>query len=270
MSLKLLNLVFKCGSILALTLTPIRIEETRVIFPSSIYAFLWIILFTTGVSISGIYRKTPYKSMSPIRLIVQTSTDILLFTLNISTIAILIKKKREWFKLINFLETTKDDEDSKNACWFLPFLTANAVFVFLHSYETIIWTKTMGIEFYQLYAVEYFQMYAQFIVYFVIYVILNMLLQRYQNVCKFLADQLNVQYQQNYVFILKKTKNNIYILGECVNVFNEIFGWLILQLIGFTTLQLLAHFQSIIIGAKRAPQTLVYNVTFILWHLVSY
>ncbi|XP_044264829.1 uncharacterized protein LOC123011458 [Tribolium madens] len=256
MTIKLLNLSFKFGGLMALT--PICVNE-NVLFPSKAYSLLWIILFTTGVAISGMYRKESYQNLSPMRLVLQTSLDLLLLSLNICTIITTAKKRQQWMQLINNLKTV-ESSNNKDSFWFLPFVMANVVFLVFHSYETFIWTRIMGVAFYKLYAVEWFQFYAQFIVYFFIYVILNMFLKKYQSVSKIVS-------KQNFA-LLRNIQNDICILADCVDVFNNLFGFLILLLVAFTTLQILIYVQGIVIGAKNTIETVAYSVMFILWHIV--
>lgn len=261
MSLKQLNLIFKCGSIFALT--PIKIEATRIVFSSRIYALIWILLLTTGVTISGIYKQTYFKQFTSIQLIIQISNDILLFTFNIFTIIISQRKKHEWRKLITHFKTTEETEIN-NRFWFLPFLSANVVFIIFKCWNTIQTTNLIGVLYFQQHAVEYFHSYAQFIVCFLLYVILNILFQKYETVYNNLSKLLEIQLEANYLSILKKMRNYICVLAECVEIFNDIFGWLILQLIGFIFFGLLMLFCSLMLNQIDSPEKLVYTVLWIL------
>ncbi|EFA07602.1 uncharacterized protein LOC103313535 [Tribolium castaneum] len=262
MSLKSVNLVLKIGSLLALT--PAKIKKNRVLFPSKAYAFFWIILFLTGVSVSAFYRKALYEEYSTIRIILQVATDIILLILNISTIVITRIKKHQWNKFIRILQTLKSNKESFS---FLPFFITNVVLMIMLTYETYLWSSIMGVEYYEMYAVEYFQTYAQFIVYYLIYAFLNLILDRAENLSKKVSflklNRLN--------FNLKKIiKSDFCALAECLDTFNDIFGWLILLLIGFCLLQQLTYLHNLIIQPEiQEVKIIIYEIIYITWHMVG-
>lgn len=267
MSLKELNLVFRCSRVLALT--PSKIEPTQILFPSRIYAFLWIVLLTTAVSISATYKHSYYKTYTSIQLMVQISIDTFLFVVNISTIVSVQKKKQQWIKLINCLKATNEKQEIKKRFWFLPFLLTNATYISIQSYNIFTWTSILGLEFVKGYAVEIFQFYAHFIVYFLIYAILNMLLQRYKDVYSNLSELLNVQNRDYNFFVLKKIEHYVCILDDCVDIFNDIFGWLILEIIALTFFELLLFFHELIKEYEESSEMILSTVLFFSWHLVN-
>ncbi|NP_001353764.1 gustatory receptor candidate 5 [Tribolium castaneum] len=266
MSLKLVNLVFKIGSLLALT--PAKIEKNGLVFPTKAYSLLWAVLFSGALSITAIFRKASYEKLSPVVLFIQVAADTVLFILNISTIIITARKKQQWNSLIKILKTVSNRNDKGDIFWFSPFLVANLAFVTIVTYETFVWTQIMGAEFFKLYAVEYFQMYAQFIVYYLIYVFLNSILEGFQHLSKTMCKYLKLPNRSNN-FSLKKIRSEFCALAIFVDVFNDIFGWLILQSIGFTFLQLLSYMQHLIVGTGHTIPTLIYRLSFITWYMVG-
>ncbi|XP_044265272.1 uncharacterized protein LOC123011744 [Tribolium madens] len=268
MSLKLVNLVFKFGSLLALT--PAKIEKHGLGFPSKIYALLWIILFTAGVSISCIYRKPFYEEMTLVELILQVVTDVVLLILNISIITITATKKRQWQKFIKILKTLKINQENERKFWFLSFLLAITMYILSKIYETYIWSSVLGVLHYKMYAVEYFQFYAQFIVYYLIYVFLKLILNGVENLSKNIK-LLKVRSNRLNSFTLKSIKREFCALSECINIFNNIFGWLILLLILFCFLQQLAYLHSLTATniAENTVSIVIFKIMQITWHMVG-
>ncbi|XP_044264980.1 uncharacterized protein LOC123011553 [Tribolium madens] len=264
MSLKLIKLVFKFGSLLALT--PAKIEKNGLGFPSKIYALLWIILFSAGVLISAFYRKAFYEKSTPVILIIQVATDTFLFILNISTIIITATKRHQWHRFINILKFLKNSNEKGDLFWCLPFLLTNVVFVVLFTFYTYIWTQKMGVEFFKLYAVEYFQCYAQFIVYFLIYEFLNLILNGFTDLSKTMCKLLKMRSNRLHKMSFKRLKSDFCALAECVEIFNNTFGWLLLLSMGYTVIQQLLFMQYLISG-KRNSLPLI--TMFITWHLVG-
>ncbi|XP_044264875.1 uncharacterized protein LOC123011492 [Tribolium madens] len=265
MSLKLVKLGFKFGNLLALT--PAKIEQNGLAFPSKIYALLWIILFSAGVSISAFFRKAIYEKLTPVILTLRVAIDTLLFVLNISTIIITATKRHQWNRFINILKFLKNSNEKGDLFWFLPFLLTNVVFVVIFTYYTTIFAQRMGVDFFKYYAVEYFQFYAQFIVYYLIYV-LCMILDRVQNLSKNIK-LLKIQPNRLNNFALKRIKIIFFELEECIDIFNNIFGWLILLLIGFCFLQQLSYLHNFIVGLQNPLPILIFRIMYITWHMVG-
>ncbi|EFA07599.1 gustatory receptor Gr108 [Tribolium castaneum] len=265
MSLKLLKLVFKIGGLFAMS--PARIEKNGLVFPSKAYSLLWIILLSAGISVTAVYRTTSYKTLSTIGLTLQASTDVILFILNISTILVTMTKKNKWNKFIDILNFFKNGSEDQNVFWFTPFLATNVVFVIVMIFETYVWTQIMTeLDFFKLYAIEYFQLYAQFIVYSMICSCLNLILESSQNIYKTI-NFLKPKRLNN--FPLKKIKGDFRALAQCVEIFNNIFGWLILLSIGFTFFELLTCIQYMIVGKGNTVPVIIYRVMFLTWLMVG-
>ncbi|XP_044264830.1 uncharacterized protein LOC123011459 [Tribolium madens] len=268
MSLKLVKLVFKFGSLLALT--PAKIEKNGLGFPSKIYALLWIILFTAGVSISCIYRKPFYKEMTLVELILQVAMDIVLYILNISIITITATKKRQWQKFIKILQTLQINKENEKIFWFLSFLLTSIIYVLSKIYETYVWSPVLGVLYYKMYAVEYFQFYAQFIVYYLIYVFLKLILNGVENLSKNIK-LLKVQSNRVNSFTLKSIRREFCALVKCVDIFNNIFGLLILLLIQFCFLQQLTFLLTLThsVMTENTVSVVIFKILYITWHMVG-
>ncbi|XP_064211387.1 uncharacterized protein LOC107398881 [Tribolium castaneum] len=264
MSLKLINLIFKIGGLFAMS--PAKIEKNGLVFPSKAYSLLWIILLSAGISVTAVYRTTSYKTLSTIGLMLQASTDVILFILNISTILVTMTKKYEWNKLIDILKILKNGSEDQNVFWFTPFLATNVVFVIIMIYETYFVIQIIGPDFFNLYAIEYFQLYAQFIVYSMIYSCLKMILESIQNISKAINSLKPNQLNNSP---LKKIKSDFGALAQCVEIFNNIFGWLILLLIGFTFFELLTCIQYMIVGKRNTLPAIIFRVMFLTWLMVG-
>ncbi|XP_044264519.1 uncharacterized protein LOC123011231 [Tribolium madens] len=268
MSLKLVKLVFKFGSLLALT--PTKIEINGLVFPSKAYALLWIILFgLLTLSISAFYRKASYEKFTPVILTIQVATDTVFFILNISTIIITATKRHHWNRFINILKFLKSSNEKGDLFWFLPFLLTNVVFVVIFTYYTYIGAQIMGVDFFKLYAVEYFQFYAQFIVYYLIYEFLNLILNGFNSLSKTMCKILKMRSNRLHKLSFKRLKSDFCALAECVEIFNNTFGWLLLLSMGFTTLEILRSMQYLISGKRKSVPIIIYRIMFITWHLIG-
>ncbi|RZC41410.1 7tm 7 domain containing protein, partial [Asbolus verrucosus] len=275
MSFKLLKVMFTVGKFLVIT--PSRIEMGEDAFPRKAHVFLMIGLVTAGLLASSIYRGPYYMEYIPMKMATQILLDASLYMLNIYSILTTIRKKPQWCRLIKNLKKTQNISigETQNYWW---FALANAIFWVIQFYESFIFTKMMGVGFYAQYGVEYVQLYLQFFIYFLLQVFLKMFKSRYQSITKTLSDELYlmVQLQRrplvregHSLTYLNKIKHNICVLKETVDTFNDIFGWPIVFIITFTSLQVLIYLQGLFVRSRRTLETIIYNVAVILWHCAA-
>ncbi|EFA12264.1 gustatory receptor 64 [Tribolium castaneum] len=266
MSLKLIKLVFKVGGLLAIT--PAKMGKRGLFFPSKAYALLWIILLTAAVVVSAVYKKASYENLTSVLLTLSVATDIILFVFNLCTIMTTVTKRHQWIKFFKILKTLQSN-NNEHLFYLLPFLITNVIFVINFGYETYLWSQIMGAEFYKTYAVEYFQCYSQFIVYFLVYAFLKLILDNVRNISRNI-NRLKMQPNRLNNCALKALKTDFLALAECIDIFSDIFGSLILLLMGFCILQQLTYLHSLVVKSSRDTiSILVYKIMFITWHMVG-
>jgi gustatory receptor len=144
---------------------------------------------------------------------------------------------------------------------------------------TYIFTKAMGWDYYRLYAVEYVQLYVQFMINFLIYTILTMLKARYQmtslslgrHICLVTKLERRSLAKQYPLSFLKKIKYDVCILKETVDVFNDIFGWPVLFIILYASLQVLLYMDTLFLkSSTRSLEAILCNISMILLFCVSF
>ncbi|RZC41944.1 gustatory receptor [Asbolus verrucosus] len=270
MSFKQLKLVLKVGQLLAIT--PGYKETENQTFLRKLYAFFMIGLITIGVSVSGVYRYRYYVNFIQMKAVIQILLDSALYILNIYAVLMAVCKRTQWFKLIKNLKKTQNVTNEKSHLW--AFIASNFFYWGMEVHMTYLFTKIMDVEFYKQFAIEYLQMYSQFLIYFLLHVLLKMIISRYRSITNILNDQLGLirklerrQLRPRYpMTCLRKLKYDICLLKETVDIFNNIFGWPILFSIIFTSLQVLIYLQVIFTRGFKTVETVVYSFSIIFWH----
>ncbi|RZB40777.1 7tm 7 domain containing protein [Asbolus verrucosus] len=242
MDLNIIKLIFKFGKFLALT--PSSIEPATLSCFEKCYIFLTFSIYTVGVIVTLISRKIFYDQLTIIRLFLRLLLDIDLYFFNCYiALAPMLTKKRQWFKLFKYLPKI----DASH----LIFLV-NVVFSFY------VWLTKLNWNFFKLYLLEYFQMYSQFFYLVLGCIILQMLLSRYRHQTLLLRQQIQVgriRLPSEFPRVLRKVQFNILMLKEVADIFCDIFGWVILFIIFFTTLKYLGYLDNVVKGENSHVPT---------------
>ncbi|KAJ3647511.1 hypothetical protein Zmor_019385 [Zophobas morio] len=268
MSFKLLKMVFKVGNILAIT-PSYDSAKTESSF-DKIYNYCMMAVITGGLAISVRYRVPDYSNFPFMKAVVQVLLDSSLYVLNMYSILAALRKKPQWYKLLKNLKTVQTTLTNENLhC--SSFVVLNAIFCTYQVYMTWVVTYHIGSNFYKQFAIEYLQFYHHFVVNYLLFAFLKMLLERYQSVCKNLTNHLQLVKKlekngQKYTLLqLKKIKYDVCLLKESVDIVNSIFGWPILLIVAFTSLQMLVYLEQIVVR-PHIPRTVVgYIIVIILW-----
>lgn len=273
MSFKLLKLILKVGYFLALT--P-GFKQTRIrSLPHKIYAYCMVVFITVGVGVSVFYREKDYAKFIHIKAVVQISLDLTLYIQNIYTILTSLKKKFMWYQLLKNLKILQNHNNIRENSNYLLFVASNCFFWGYQSYMSYIFARRMGDEFFKQFAIEYFQMYTLFFVNFLYFVVIKMLLVRYQALTNILRYKLKfLDKQDNHRFRyrlhnLNRIQYDLCLLKETVDIANEIFGWQTLFIITYATLQILAYLHLIVMLGFKNVYMIIYIIGVIFWHIVS-
>lgn len=232
-----LNLLFKIGNFFAVTPPSIHIQPSTK--KEKIKAFCFIFFYTVSVSISFFFRVRYYSKYIHLNVVIKTIVDCSLYFLNILTVIIAVAQRNDWLTLIQSLGNEKS---SKN--W--PFIMLNVLFWIVMINMSYIFTKLKSWEFYKKYAIEYLQLYVQFLISVLICTILKKFQQRYKSVNRVLLYQISQikKHKKSNLVILKSLKHDLVNLKDGIDSFNTIFGWPILLILIFVTLQDLAYLNS--------------------------
>ncbi|KAH0820653.1 hypothetical protein MTP99_000554 [Tenebrio molitor] len=272
MSFRSLRIVLQVGKLLAFT--PGHKEIKNETIPQKVYSYSMVTLITVGVGISVGYRQPDYVRLSYMRAIIQILLDSILYLLNICTILTALWKRPQWHKLTKNLKTVQNHNNIVEKSDRFLFVFYNLIYCGYQTYMTLIFYDIMGVEFFKQFAIEYLQLYGQFIINFAFYVFSKVVLVRYRSLRKNLESQVRlvrklssrrVVYSLDH---LNRIKYDIYLLKESVDIINNLFGWPVLLNIMFAGLQMLVYMQGIVVGAFYTYDTIIYTVMIILWHCV--
>jgi hypothetical protein len=273
MSFRSLRIVLQVGKLLAFTPGHKEIKNGTV--PQKVYSYSMVTLITVGVGISVGYRVPDYVRLTYMRAIIQILLDSILYVLNICTVLTVLWKRPQWHKLTKNLKTVQNHNNIVEKSDRFLFVFYNLIYCGYQSYMTLIFYKIMGVEFFKQFAIEYLQLYGQFIINFAFYVFSKMVLVRYRSLRKNLESQVRLVRKLSSRRIvysldhLNRIKYDIYLLKESVDIINNLFGWPVLLNIMFAGLQMLVYMQGIVVGAFYTYDTIIYTVMIILWHCVS-
>ena len=266
MSLRLLKLVFRVGKILAVA--PSYHDIKNQTFPSKIYGCLMASLLTFGVGVSVAFRAADYAKFFTMKLIVQVLLDGTLYVLNIYSILKIPYKKFHWNKLIKSIEKFDNNNHVKEKSKYGSFVLANGVFFFYQLYMTCLLSRTIGIKFYKQFAIEYLQLYDQFVINFLLYVFLTMLITRQKCLRQKFETQIGLA-KNSTVAQFDTIKHDVCLLKEISEIINDIFGWPLFLTIAFTTLQMIMYLQLLAIIPYLQLPYLICLASVILWQCVS-
>ena len=139
----------------------------------------------------------------------------------------------------------------------------------------IFYKYILGVEIFKQFAIEYLQLYDQYLINFLFYVFAKMLLARYQTLRiklqhQFWSLQKLDRRTQNYCFVgFQQITTEFCLLKETVDIVNNIFGWPLLLITAYATLQALIYLQGTIVIFNHLSHNMVIYVTVvILWHCV--
>jgi hypothetical protein len=225
MDLSAMNLTFRFGNIFSLTPPSTRLKK-RLPLHHKIRSFFVFTVLMINIFYNIYVRRISYSKLSITQVTMVALTNII-DCLHNSYIFVIIKiyKQIKWVKLLKHLQRTPCHKN-KTKTYHLQFVTSqlfvSSILIAQNSTASLFFdlnllraTITICIE-----------TYLQFFDATLRCIILQMVLSRYQyqNIVLTGASSHKLNYH-SYLQILRRTKRDVVVLKNAVEVFNDIFGW---------------------------------------------
>ena len=276
MEFTLLKLIFTIGNILTVTPSSIDVEPSQT--KTKIRVFAMLTFYTAAVFTSFYFRTPSYMQYIHIKLAIKVMVDSSLFLFTITTVIFSVTKRPQWFFLIRNLRLTQYEKKSSPKLPVLGFLVCNALFWAIIIFMSYVFTRTKFWSFYRSYAIEYPQLYVQFLMSSLFCSVTAMLKCRYYYLHRVLSRQISLIRKENKhslkktfsLIFLDRIKYDLNILKEATDYFNSIFGWPFLLTLIFSSLQVLSYLDSLFsISSRKKPLNVLSNVLMTLLLVVS-
>ena len=227
-----------------LSLTPLYTEPKASLLRKC-YGFLVLLLISTGMTISTVNRRF-YQNFVGIKIVEHIIMDVNLLIFNICAVLIgVFWKAQEWQKFLDNLKNVTDVQISSNVLTFYVFnILGLLTFIFTYC---IRYEQNGGLDYVRRYNVVYLQDYMVFFYNTFLYLIGSILFLKYKQIST-VMENLDTTGQSSALsrqYSLKKLEMSLCFLKDCVDIFNELFGWPIFFIISFTSLHILNHFDNI-------------------------
>lgn len=271
MSFTLLKIMFKIGSVLSITPSSINItyptikEKIRVTAMATMY---------TLINIFSVYhRKTIYEEFIHVTLAVKIVIDLSIYVFTVYTLIASISKRSQWFfflRNLKYIEISHKNEKLRIFC----FVSSNIIYFLVMTSVTLDFTSRNGAEFYKQYALEYVQLYILFFISYLLSISVLMIRSCYHQVDITFAKGVKIlskkHLKQNYLLtVLNKIKNDLNILKETVDYFNDIFGWIFLLILIMSSCQIITSLDRMFNSSDHSSISFVSNSLFMLLLIVS-
>jgi hypothetical protein len=238
MDLKIITPIFTIGKLLALTPS-----TTKNLSPTSfqkLYSILVFLFYICGTTLSFVNRKSHYSKLSVMQLVLRVLLDVDLFVHSFYTVIVVgLFKRHQWIIIITKLETVQYENDNERR-YYSTFVVSHLVLLLMTVFAFYVWIDFFGVDFLQLYLVEYLQMYSQFFYTLSACTILKMILSRYRHQNIAVTQKLKSGKQLSAP-ILYQIKRNLLVLRQIVDIFNDVFGWTVLLNVFFGALRSLIY-----------------------------
>ncbi|RZC41973.1 hypothetical protein BDFB_012963, partial [Asbolus verrucosus] len=165
-----------------------------------------------------IYSNVYYTHFTLVDNILFTLLDIIFYTHNFYVLVVLmVVKRHQWFKLIHNLQFVECQVNFPHKSHWLAIILAHMVFCAITISGMTVYFVIFDITYVELNFVDCFENYSLFFHTVCTCVVLSLLLSRYKRQILFLK-------REN----INKVHCNMYLLKKSVDIFNDIFGWMIL------------------------------------------
>jgi hypothetical protein len=268
MSFSSLNIYLKTGRFLAITPPSTDTEE-----PSrcrQLHQVLMIVVIVMGVMASMDYYKDSFAKLNFVKIAVCILAEWIWCAFN-CRIILETSKVRSWRRLIEGLKGTSHlvpDEDIQSGKVLFKFLVPQIIFWACTIYRNWFSVTVVGVIYLKWFSVDIFESYLQFFYTLYIYTLLEMIRKRYEG----LRRRCEHRFFQNGPHLAQLSRFACS-LNKAVDAFNDTFGYSLILLISFTTLQILNYLDFNLqveeYGNANLIQMVVTQVLFILQSFVS-
>ncbi|RZC32870.1 hypothetical protein BDFB_014008, partial [Asbolus verrucosus] len=219
MDLEKLDGLFKIGRIFALT--PSAIDNKIPNLFQKCYQILTFVVYTVCFIVTNSCIEPYYDRFIPMFKVLFVSLKISYYAHSVYVLIVLMVMKRHlWFKLIHNLQCVDHQVDFQRKSFWLIIVVAHLVFWVIALFEIYIYFLIFDLTYAGANIFECFENYSLFFYAISACVVLSLLLSRYKHQILLLKKR---------TINIKKVKNNIRLLKESVDIFNNIFGWVILS-----------------------------------------
>ncbi|EEZ99382.1 gustatory receptor 66 [Tribolium castaneum] len=229
MTFKLLRILFKIGNCLAITPKNFKLRK-----PTILEKILgcFMLIFQTVTAITSVAYKLPqYSQYIYIKLTVYVILDVSLYLFSVTAVLSGLFKRNQWYKLVKNLMLTGKDPTTGHKKYF-GFIVVNVIFLAMMVYLNVVF----GTDFVKRFTLNFFKLYVQFFINYLVYAILQILKMRYRSLAQSLENEANIRDTT-----LKRVSYDYILLKESVSIFNNIFGWLILFNTIHSSLQIVVY-----------------------------
>jgi gustatory receptor len=228
MDLEIVETVFTFGKFAALS--PSSTKNHNPHWFQKLYEILVFVVYVVGFVVTSYINKQQYQFLTSMQLVLAIFTDLNQFCHVFYILIVMMRFRRSlWFRLIETLATVKST--SQKYPFKLIFVVLQLVYFFLCFCGVYSGVQYAGLSFVSYSVLQWYQHYIQFFYLVVTSAVLILILSKYQSLSETLSQVIKTNSQLRsrvLTQILKKIRNNIFTLKEVVEIFNEIFGWMIL------------------------------------------
>ncbi|RZC43224.1 7tm 7 domain containing protein [Asbolus verrucosus] len=267
MGFKLLQLIFNIGRFLALTPSSTKTQYEPIW--QKIYILVFFILITSTRIYSACFNNS-YKDQHYVKNIIFYASELILDAFNIYTMIVLnFWKKRQWYQFLNNLKIVEKGavvETHTNRVGYVSFFMIHLIYIVIDVYYIYKNFVRMELHYFVVIVAEYGQQFLNYFYNFLLYTLANMLLMKYRQLTYLLTD-----YQKNKapletskiisLMSTKKIGQNICLLRETIDIFNDMFGWTIAFVISSTVFGILDDILHILFDLGENIGEYVISVT---------
>jgi gustatory receptor len=279
MTFTLLSLHLRLGYCLALTPSPSEVKATT--WRRKLYVLFLSSFISTG-AILYIIKNNFYRQFLLVKMVVCLLRDISLWSLSCYGMLVLgIGKQSLWLDLTDNLKKTKYLVQVKNSKTekikeLAAFAVVNLLQILMTSYIQYAWYQIGGVAEFLQHEVVCFEIFFKYFYKYLLYVIICMLLVRYRGLKLLLETCLKEHHEsgcpqgQVPTSLIRNVQYAMSLLHKTVNIFNDMFGWPMLLIIVYTTLEVLNNIDYIIFYGKQTEyfKILVSDGIIVFWSFV--
>jgi gustatory receptor len=273
MCLQQMQILFNVGKFFALS--PSTVEVKPISQLQKVYAMIMLSTLTIWM-FDSISYKNFYTQYIHIKMIVSLLTDIVLLSIYVTgVIDVTFRKKDHWFRLMKNLKIIHlCDNRGRRMKNCTTFLMGHGIYFVIMSFTTFTWYDLRGVRFFREFSCTMALIYTKYLQKFILYVILNMIADKYHSLCQQLRSLMDKSNTQQIVAVLRGMKYFIEVLKDTVNIFNGIFGWPITLILTFTILHLLNYLDYSFITIVNLDKmfiinSVISNVMLLIFDFVS-
>ncbi|RZC32000.1 7tm 7 domain containing protein [Asbolus verrucosus] len=191
--------------------------------------------------------KNFYKDLIYVQVAVYVLQDVNLILFNFNTVlSLFCYKKNQWRKIMQNMRIVVSAVDKVKISRAVTVVLILHVFGVAIIFSSICLRGTVGgVEYFKQYNVRYFQHYLMLFYSTLLYLVSNLLVLSYKHLNDFLRQSVT---GKKILLSVNKIESSVYLLKDTIDLFNDIFGWPILQIISYTIFYTIGQIDKIFIA----------------------